>query len=192
MKESSMFKSLILPVMSLIMVLVIVALWLSQRVAMVDQAQRQQQQLQAELTALNQKITQTAQDEQWITQYLAEYRRLQRTGFVGNDQRLAWNQILIEESSKLGLKDVSFDIEPQKPHQPDAMVGTLTLMDTAVQFNASVPHEGVFAQLLDDLRKREPGIFTVRECALSHVAGLQPLQVQCVFVWHTLAPGAAA
>ena len=192
MKPALLFGRLILPLVSLMVALVITIGWLSQRMAAVDKAQRQQQQVQTRLTAVTQKIMQSAQDKQWIARYSAEYSQLQRNGFIGEDQRLVWNQALISAGTRLGLTDLSFDIAPQKPHSPDVMAGTLTLMDTAVQFTAGIPHEGVFAQLLHDLRMQGHGIFTVRECTLSHTLGMSPLQAQCVFEWHTLAQGAGA
>jgi len=192
MKHTLLSRQLLLPIISLLMVLVIAGAWLTQRMAMVDKGKWQQQQLQAELAAVNQQIALSAQDRQWIAQYSADYRQLQRNGFIGDDQRLVWNQALISAGARLGLTAVSFDIAPQQLHQPELPSGAFKLMDTPVQFAAEIPHEGIFAQLLDDLRSQNHGIFTVRECTLSHVMETQPLQAQCVFEWHTLAQKATS
>ena len=188
MKHTLITSRLVLPFLSLLMAFGIAAGWVYQRMQRVDSVQLQQQQTQAELAAVHQRIVQSAMDKQWVVRYLTEYRRLQRIGFIGEDQRLEWNQALMSTSAGLGLTAVSFDIAPQQPHHPE-LVGAFKLMDTPVQFTADIAHEGVFARLLDDLRSQGPGIFTVRECTLVHTVETLPLQTQCVFEWHTLRQG---
>lgn len=188
MKHILITSRLVLPFLSLLMAVGVAAGWVYQRMQMVEGVQLRQQQTQAELAAVNQRIVQSAMDKQWVARYLTEYRRLQRIGFIGDDQRLEWNQELMSASAGLGLTAVSFDIAPQQPHHPEAG-GTFKLMDTPVQFTADIAHEGVFARLLDDLRSQGHGIFTVRECTLLHAAETLPLQTRCVFEWHTLMQG---
>lgn len=185
MKHILIASRLIAPFLSLLLAFGIAAGWVYQHMQLVDRVQLQQQQAQAELAAVNQRIAQSAMDKQWIARYLGEFRRLQHNGFIGNDQRLEWNQELLSTSAGLGLTAVTFDIAPQQPHQPDSG-GAFKLMDTPVEFTAEISHEGVFARLLDDLRSQGHGIFTVRECTLFHPAEALPLQTRCVFVWHML------
>ncbi|MDR3390157.1 MAG: hypothetical protein P4L77_00340 [Sulfuriferula sp.] len=192
MKYIAFVRQLMLPFASLIVVLLLAAGWLYEHMAMVNAVTQQQQQVQIELNTINRKIAQSAQDKLWIAQYLQAYRGLQRDGFIGGDQRMAWQQMLIVTGDRLGLHGVNFDIAPQQPHRPELQIGALNLMDTPVQFTADMPHEGVFAQLLDDLRTQKHGVMTVRECTLSHAVESAPVQMRCILVWHNLTPRAAS
>lgn len=190
MKQSLWIRQLLLPAAIFLLVLIVSISWLYQRLVMVESVQQQGQQVQAALTEANQKINQSVQDKQWAGQYLKAYTQLQRSGFVGDDQRLTWYQTLVATSSRLKLSDVSFDIAPQQLNSPALPSGTLQLMVTPVHFTAEIPHEGVFAQLLEDLRVQEHGIFTVSECTLTLASESLPLQTHCLFEWHTLTPEA--
>lgn len=186
MKQTLLTRKMILPFASLMMVMFGAGWWLSLRLELVDMAAMQQQQIQSELMQVRQQISQSAQDKQWIAQYGTDYRDLQLSGFIGPDQRLAWDRELVTISSRLGLSAVTFDISPQQPHKPDLVTGGLKLMDTPVSFAADIPHEGVFARLIESLKDQGPGIFTLRECSLTHADETMPLHMQCLFVWHTL------
>ena len=192
MKYVLLSRQVVLPCMLLAMVWLIAAGWLYQSLDMVDIAQMRQQQAQAKLATVEQKIMQSAENGQWIASYINDYHQLQRRGFIGGDQRLAWSQALLLASARLGMRDVSFDIGPQQQHQPVLAGGTYRLLDTPVQFTAQIPHEGIFAQFLEALRKQNEGIFTVRECTLLYVKATAPLQARCIFEWHTWAAGSVS
>lgn len=192
MKRTLLTRRMILPFSSLILALFVVGWWLLQRMELVDRVEMQQRQVQSELMQVRQQISQSAQDKQWIAQYLTDYHQLQHNGFIGPDQRMVWNKELVAASSRLGLSSVVFDISPQQPHQPGLPAGTLKLMDTPVNFVAEIPHEGVLARLVDTLQAQSPGIFTIRECSLTHSDVTLPLHLDCLFVWHTLTEQGAA
>ena len=192
MKSILLTRQMLVPAITLLLVLILSGAWLYQRMAIRDNAQQQLQQVQTSVVAVDRQIAQSVQDREWFIAYMDEYRRLQRNGFIGIDQRLEWHQALMTSSARLGLNAVNFDIAPQQRHQPHVPSGTFKLMDTPVQFSAEVPHEGIFVQLLDALRTSPHGIFTVRECTLNHALENLPLQAQCVFEWHILAPEATS
>lgn len=188
MKAVLLIRPMLAPVITLLLVLMLSGGWLYQRMLLRDNAQQQLELAQMSVAAVNRQIAQAGQDQQWANEYLGEYRQLQRSGFIGKDQRLDWYQALMTNSARLELNAVNFDIAPQQRHQPQ-VAGAFTLMDTPVQFSAEMRHEGVFAQLLDALHDSGHGIFTVSECTLQHAPERSQLQTQCVFEWHNLVSG---
>lgn len=156
-------------------------------------------QLQMALDEAQRKLSQSGSEKALVQQYLDDYRTLQRRGFIGPDQRLAWRDALAESGRSLDIRDLKFSIAPQQPYAGGIPVdsGEMPLREAPVNFSGQLFDENVLARLIDTLTGLPNGIFGVRDCTLQRNAAqltdltVPQLQTQCSFVWYTLSQPAA-
>ena len=58
------------------------------------------------------------EEERLIATHLPSYRKLEQSGVVGEEQRLAWIETLREVSASVRLPSMRYEIQPQKEYQP--------------------------------------------------------------------------
>lgn len=163
-------------------------------------AQQRLGQLQMALDEAQRKLSQSGSEKALVQQYLDDYRTLQRRGFIGPDQRLAWRDALAEAGRNLDFHDLKFSIGPQQAYAGSIPVdsGEMLLREAPVNFSGQLFDENDLARLIDTLVSLPSGIFGVRDCTLQRSntqlpsAGEPQLQTQCGFVWYTLSRPAAS
>lgn len=163
-------------------------------------AQQRLGQLQMALDEAQRKLSQSGSEKALVQQYLDDYRTLQRRGFIGPDQRLAWRDALAEAGRNLDIHDLKFSIGPQQAYAGSIPVdsGEMLLREAPVNFSGQLFDENDLARLIDTLVSLPSGIFGVRDCTLQRnntqlpSAGEPQLQTQCGFVWYTLSRPAAS
>lgn len=151
-------------------------------------------QLQMALDEAQRKLSQSGSEKALVQQYLDDYQILQRRGFIGPDQRLAWRDALAEAGRNLAIRDLKFSIGPQQAYAGSIPVdrGEMLLYEAPVSFSGQLFDENDLARLIDALAGLPSGIFGVRDCTLQRSNTQLPsaaepqLQTQCGFVWYTL------
>lgn len=158
-----------------------------------DQDNLTLQAAQAELADL-----QSAKQE--LDENLGRYQALEREGFVGNGDRIAWAEALLDLQRELNLPELSFELAPQKPMNaapvdpdllgleeptPSAVLGPLA---HDMRIRSKGMHEGELLRLIEALRERRVGYFRVNQCQATRVSGEVGLYVDCALRWVTYAP----
>jgi hypothetical protein len=150
------------------------------------------------LAALEQQRLDLARRVQARDRYAAYFDELAGAGVVGEEQRLAWAQVLRDTAADLGLPYLRYTAAPRQPFEPDwLMTGAeAPVAATVMELQAGLVHEGDLLGLLERLREEAPGHFAVTGCALERVGAEAPpapdkanVAATCQLRWHSIAVG---
>lgn len=165
-------------------------------------ARAAQDQALQQLHAVQAELAQIRVSDPEMEASLRRYRALVGDGFVGDGDRLAWSEALLDEQRALGLPPLRFElaarrplaggpdpsmdpaVAPGTPPAPGAQVHDLT-------FEIAGIHEGELLALIERLRARRLGHFRVQACELrrGQAAGLE---AACTLRWITYLSATAA
>src|SRR5262245_34861028 len=115
-----------------------------------EQARKQQRD---ELNALQDARTRyqrSGDERETITHYLQAYRQLEKTGFVGSEQRLTWVESLRAANTRAGLFGVDYQLSAQEPYPYVAKENPIgsRVRRSRMRLSFGVLHEGDLARLL--------------------------------------------
>ena len=135
-------------------------------------------------------------EKQEIRIYQPQFITLQRLGFVGSENRLAWVEAIRQIQEQRRLLPLTYEIDPQQPYRVEGRLasGDYQLRGSRMSLHMDLLHELDLLYFLTDLRQR--GVFAVQGCALRRTAAagnapLAPtLAADCVLNWLTLTPQA--
>ncbi len=159
---------------------------------------QQRNQAQVELDALQAESDQLGASLQMLEDNIDRFRSLQREGFVGGGDRIAWTEALMRVRQRLQLPDTAFELAPQQMLEPPA--GDPNLIAEAAPPPPSGPlahdlriqvtglHEGELLDLLDSLRDERVGHFRAQACELSRDVQVDGLQLDCTLRFVTYLP----
>jgi hypothetical protein len=130
---------------------------------------------------------------------LERFRALQRGGFVGAGDRIAWTEALLRVRQRLALPDIAFELTPQhmlEPPAQDPALGDLSGSPTGasgplahdLRLQTSGLHEGELLALLEGLQAEAVGFFRPERCQLQRAAQGRGLEVDCSLRWITYLP----
>ena len=157
-------------------------------------------QYQAALNQIRDRYVAAIQERQLIERYWPQYRQLQANGFVGDENRLNWIDLLHTLAAKHRVLGLSYEVLPRAVAAPNQSVnvGEFQLQDSEMTLRLDLLHEGNLLALLQDLSMQNAGIFNLKSCTIDR---LQPeivistasgnISAQCKLVWHTIQPPVA-
>jgi hypothetical protein len=155
--------------------------------------------LQLQQTALKaaQARQQQGQTEaRLIAQHLDAYHALIERGFVGEENRLAWIEVVQLANQDARLYGLTYTLSPRAA-APASLGGGLPLNQTRMVVNMPLLVETDLPRFLDALRARAPGLFRVSSCRLARATDAPPqaanrpeLDAECELRWFTVAAGA--
>lgn len=157
-------------------------------------------QYQAALNQIRDRYNTAVQERQLIEHFLPQYRQLEKVGFVGEENRLDWIDLLRELAVRHRVLGLGYDVQPRVPVAPSANinVGEFQLQGSEMQLRLSVLHEGNLLGLLQDLSVQNAGVFNLRSCTIERTqreiaisSETANLTAVCTLVWNTIQPGAA-
>ena len=130
---------------------------------------------------------------------LDRFRALQRGGFIGAGDRVAWTEALLRVRQRLDLPDTAFELSPQEVLEPTASDPSLAeagLPEPAasgplahdLRIQISGIHEGEWLALIGMLRDEGIGFFRPQDCLLQREAQIDGLRVDCTLRWITYLP----
>ena len=155
-------------------------------------------------TALNQirdRYVAAIQERQLIERYWPQYRQLQANGFVGDENRLNWVDLLRTMAAKHRVLGLSYEVLPRAVAAPDQNVNTgeFQLQGSEMVLRLDLLHEGNLLALLQDISIQNAGIFNLKSCSIDRVqpeitisSSTSNISAQCKLIWHTIQPPAAA
>lgn len=166
--------------------------------------QERHAQAQQRLDAARQNRARTAAEQENIRRYLAPYQTLLAAKQIGEERRLDWIDALGRIREQRKFFPMEYEIASQRPYTFAGLPSANTLKISASRMNIKFPllHEGDLFTLLNDLRTRKAGLFTLDHCDIARNPQEKgkPLQLapnlaaECALDWLTVsapAPGAA-
>ncbi len=140
------------------------------------------------------------QERQLVDDYWPEYRKLEAMGFIGEENRLNWVDVLRDIARKHRVLSMTYEVAPRAPETVDGIpdIGQFQLQSSEMQMRLNVLHEGNILDLLKDLSAQKVGLFSIRSCTFERLTDDITLQdaspnvaANCTLVWHSIQPGAA-
>jgi hypothetical protein len=161
-------------------------------------ARQQLAQQQVQLKDARTRLQKSGEEKDIIVRYIGGFRQLERTGFVGDEQRINWLDGLRLANQQADLFGVDYQIGAQKPYAfaSEFSPGALALSESAMRVRFRLLHEGDLGRFFDALARQGTGIFTIDQCQLRRidtggVIRYQPnVSAECDLSWITVRVGA--
>jgi len=159
------------PLLVLVVVVVAGALAIYYSDLLMATARRQLTQQQTLLKDAKTRLQKSGDEKDIIVRYLDSYRQLERSGFVGEEQRINWLDGLRIANRQADLFGVDYQIEAQKPYvyAADLNPGQLALYQSAMRLKFQLLHEEDLMRFLAALSRQGVGIFAVNQCTLRRI-----------------------
>jgi hypothetical protein len=162
-------------------------------------ARRQLAQQQSQLKEARTRLQKSGDEKDIIIRYLQGFRRLQLSGFVGEEQRINWLDGLRLTNQQADLFGVDYQIGAQKPYPYAAEFnpGQLELNQSLMRLRFRLLHEEDMMRFFSILARQNAGIFTVDQCDMRRidtggVIRYQPnVTAECELSWITAKVAAA-
>lgn len=163
-------------------------------------ARQQLAQQQSLLNDARTRLQKSGDEKNIIVRYLDGFRQLERTGFVGDEQRINWLDGLRLANQQADLFGVDYQIGAQSPYAYAAEFspGPLALNQSIMRIRFRLLHEGDLDRFFDSLARQGAGIFAVDQCLMRRidtrgVIRYQPnVNAECILSWITVRVGASA
>jgi len=156
---------------------------------------RQQNQLREAQT----RMQRSGDEKSIIIQYVDQYRQLQQSGFIGDEQRINWLDALRIANERTDLFGVNYEIGVQQAYAYAASLnpGQIALRQSVMKLDFRLLHELDLLRFLDALRAQSTGLFHLDQCLLrrtelSGAIRYQPnITAKCELAWITATPAVA-
>lgn len=161
-------------------------------------AHQQLAQQQVQLKDARTRLQKSGDEKDIIVRYLEGFRELERTGFVGDEQRINWLDGLRLANQQADLFGIDYQIGAQSPyaHAAEFSPGPLALNQSVMRVRFRLLHEGDLDRFLDSLARQNAGIFAIERCLMRRidtrgVIRYQPnVTADCDLSWITVRVGA--
>jgi hypothetical protein len=183
-------------VLASVALLCALAVYYSGRLMITARQQLAQQQLQ--LKDARTRLQKSGEEKDIIVRYIDGFRQLERSGFVGEEQRINWLDGLRVANQQADLFGVDYQIGAQRPYAfaSEFNPGPLALNQSIMRVRFRLLHEGDLERFFGSLARQDTGIFTVDQCTLRRidtrgVIRYQPnVNAECDLSWITVRVGA--
>ena len=157
-----------------------------------------EKQYQGQSTALRDariRYQRSGQERETVMHFLQAYRQLEKTGFVGVEQRLNWVESLRAANAKAGLFGVDYQLSAQEPFPYVAKDNPVSdrVMHSRMKLSFGVLHEGDLIRLFRALSAQQPGVFALNSCSLDRAGRVGDpvprranLTAECELSWLTI------
>lgn len=162
-------------------------------------ARQQLAQQQVQLKDARTRLQKSGDEKDIIVRYIGSFRQLERSGFVGEEQRINWLDGLRLANQQADLFGVDYQVGAQRPYAfaSEFVPGPLVLNQSVMRVRFRLLHEGDLARFFNSLANQGTGIFTVDQCQLRRidtggVIRYQPnVNADCDLSWITVMVGAS-
>lgn len=145
------------------------------------------------------RMRRSGEEEAIITQYVEQYRQLQQSGFIGDEQRIEWLNALRAANERTDLFGINYGIEAQQPYPYAAELnpGQFTLRQSVMKLEFRLLHEIDLLRFFDILRAQNNGLFQLDQCTLRRIEITAAIRYQpnitanCQLTWITATPDVA-
>lgn len=163
-----------------------------------NQLARDNKKYQVALNHIRDRYHVAVQERLLIDKYLPQYVKLEKDGFIGEENRLDWIDLLRTLAVRHRILGLSYDVQPRAVEAPSSNinVGEFQLYGSQMKLRLSLLHEGNLVALLHDLNEQNAGVFHVRSCRIERAqreividSRAGNLTAACTLVWHTIRSG---
>ncbi|MEW4981637.1 MAG: hypothetical protein AB1Y26_00190 [Cycloclasticus sp.] len=145
---------------------------------------------------LNGDIDRLMEDEAILNEIGDSFSALKVKGFYGEEDRLAWTEVLKQLSEELTLPNFKYSIAPQREvsNIGSGFQSRLGLSESMMSIEADLLHEGDFVTIAQQLSDFAPGVFRVKECKMTKgdVISFHQIKrnvgISCSLAWYTVKP----
>jgi len=146
------------------------------------------------------RLQKSGDEKNVIVRYRDEFRQLERSGVIGEEQRINWLDGLRLANQQADLFGVDYQIRTQRPYPYAAQLnpGQLVLNQSVMQIRFRLLHEEDLMRFFSALARQGGGIFTIDKCSLQRldtrgVIRYQPnVTAECELSWITINVAAGA
>lgn len=182
------------PLLALGVALIAMGLLVAYTQAQEDTSEQAMQAQQNELNQARQRYQSSGLEKDTIVKYLPQYQRLIETGFIGEERRIEWIDVLRNIHQQQKLFSINYSIDPQEPYKPsfNLNTGAYTLHRSVMKLGLAMLHEGDIFTLLEALNAQESAPYILRQCEFTRLADSSKakfsptLQANCELDWLTL------
>ena len=188
------------PVLLLVICVVASGLFFGGALKFKERAVHAMQAAQANREQVGARVQQIEDEEKIILNHIDRYRHLQKSGVIGEEERLELVEVLGRIRARHKLYAIQFDVGPQavvllQEGETEGAGSSFSLRASRIQLDLPLLHEEDLAQLLLGLRSVGRGLFVVEECSVnrtgSEVASeilkvSENLNASCKILWLTL------
>jgi len=188
------------PLLVLLVVLVAgaAAIYYSNRLKLESGQQLARQ--QALLKEARTRLQKSGDEKNVIVRYLDEFLQLERSGVIGEEQRINWLDGLRLANQQADLFGVDYQVKTQQPYPYAAQLnpGQLAIKQSVMQIRFRLLHEEDLMRFFAALARQGGGIFTIDKCSLQRldtrgVIRYQPnVTADCELSWITINVAAGA
>jgi hypothetical protein len=124
---------------------------------------------QRQIKEARNRLTEAHSDRENLSDYSAEYGKLEEQDIIGDDHRLDWMEGLEKLRSQNLALDFRYDIAPQKTYAPQPAIdsGNLNMHYSEMKLQFDLLHEGQLLRFLDALRNQVKGRYQIDGCTLT-------------------------
>ena len=163
------------------------------------QAQVELTKQQVRLREAQTRMQRSGDEKSIIVQYVDQYRQLQQTGFVGDEQRINWLDALRVTNERTELFGINYAISAQQGYSyaADLAPGQMVLRQSVMKLDFQLLHELDLLRFFETLRAQGAGLFHVDRCVLRRADSTAALRYQpniaatCELAWITATPADA-
>lgn len=124
---------------------------------------------QRQINEARNRLAEARSDRDNLSDYSAEYGKLEEQDIIGDDHRLDWMEGLEKLRSQNLALNFSYNIAPQKAYAPQPAIdsGNLNVHYSEMKLQFDLLHEGQLLRFLDALRKQVKGHYQLDGCTLT-------------------------
>lgn len=138
-----------------------------------------------------------ARERQTYRDYIDQFERYSKLGYIGPERRLSWIETLQDVNRVLKLPVLKYAISPRQPLELKNtgfdLDEKVTVYESVMQLHLGLLHGGDLFVFLSELKKRASGLFEVRSCDLIlasselHFDTEKPnINASCQLAWYTI------
>lgn len=140
------------------------------------------------------KVVASGAEKKLIEKHFPQYQNLIKRGFVGEERRIEWVDVLRELQHSHQLFNIAFEISQQERYTPSfiSQLGSFLMHRSIMKFELELLHEGDILEVGKALAMANTTPFLLRECTITrthHVIQLERaanMQAKCALDWLTL------
>ena len=150
---------------------VVFAVLLVAGVLVFDWKQQRHSQLHTDRSAMQHDYEALLTRRRIVERYHRRYQQFSALGFVGDERRIDWLEILRQATDDLRLPRLAYVIEPQQqaltPVEATFASGDVAIRVSTVQLDIGLLHEEDLLHVIDALQTHAPGLIAVDGCTLN-------------------------
>lgn len=130
-----------------------------------------------------------------VENYLSDYRKLEKKGFIGKENRLNWVETLGAIADKKKVITIEYNIRALQPYRPAYKVNArlFQINSSEMVLHMKLLHERDLLDIFTELNQLAKGVYDIKRCkiqrqhrAITYNAGTTNIIAECTLNWFTL------